>query len=154
MKLTLALLFLFLFLCYPTTQAGGNATHYPGLFIGSTTFDGESNLTIGLEYEYRLSKNWGFGGAIESIPDAHKEDGVVVWSLMGFYHPVEHLKFGLGLGQERIGGADKKNKELLRFAAAYEIPITKSFEIAPTLDADFIDGEVAFVAGVAFIILF
>lgn len=138
----------------PNSQAADGAKHFPGIFIGSTKFDGETNFTLGLEYEYRWSKKWGFGGAYERLNKAHDGDGATVWTAMAFYHPIEHVKVGFGPGQERIGGAYQKNKDLLRFAVAYEYPINEKFEIVPTLDIDLIDGDVAFVGGFAFIAVF
>ncbi|WP_371195744.1 hypothetical protein [Glaciecola sp. SC05] len=154
MKLILTISLLIYVFWVPATNAANGAKHYPGIFVGSTKFDGETNFTLGLEYEYRVSNKWGIGGALERINEGHEGDGVSIWTVMGFYHPVEHIKLGFGPGQERIGGDYGKNKDLLRFAIAYEYPVNDAFEIAPTIDIDLIDGDIAFVAGVAFILMF
>jgi len=150
LPLTLALLMNTPFL----SHAKEHATHYPGIFLGSTKFDGETNFTYGLEYEYRLTSSWGLGGAYERINKAHHGDGATVWTAMGFYHPMKSIKLGIGVGQERLGGGHPKNKELIRFAAAYEYHLTDRIEVAPTIDIDLIDGDVAFVAGLAFLVTF
>lgn len=57
---------------------------------------------------------------------------------------------GLGAGQEKISGAHPHTEGLYRVSASYDFHVG-SFGIAPTVAIDFIDGEAAYVLGLAFI---
>jgi hypothetical protein len=35
--------------------------HFPGVFIGATTIDSETDFTYGIEYEYKATQLWGIG---------------------------------------------------------------------------------------------
>ena len=130
-------------------QANGEVKHIPGIFIGATNFDSETELTFGLEYEYKINSQWGVGAVYESTSEAHHGDGVTVSLVSAFYHPDSHIRLGLGLGQEEIGGYHPHTESLYRVSAGYDFHVDQ-FGIAPTLAIDVIDGEQAFVFGVAF----
>lgn len=128
--------------------AAGDAKHYPGVFLGFTNSESETDLTIGIEYEYKFDPALGAGFVVERLPDGHDGDGVDIWIASMYYHPINEVRFGLGYGEERIGGKKVKHKDIIRMSAAYEFHFD-DFELAPTLDIDFIDGDQAYVFGVA-----
>lgn len=130
--------------------AAGDAHHFPGVFIGYTNAADETHFTYGIEYEYKFNQTWGLGAIYEKIDDAHHDDGVTVTVAGLFYHPSNNLRFGVGIGKEKIGGAHPHTEDLYRLTASYDYHIG-DFGLAPTLAVDFIDGEKAYVFGLAFI---
>ncbi|MGB2427223.1 MAG: hypothetical protein ACPH9N_06050 [Alteromonas sp.] len=137
----------------PFLQAAGDAKHYPGVFIGATHADSETDYALGIEYEYKFTKQFGVGAVWERTPDGHGGDGVNVALGSIFYHPTPEWRLGLGLGEERIGGPKVKYKDLVRASIAYEMPMDEII-IAPTLAVDFVDGDKIIVAGVAILMPF
>lgn len=131
-----------------TPYAAGDAKHYPGVFLGATHFDGESDFTFGVEYEYMFDKHFGAGLIWERTAEGHDGDGVNVVIAEVFYHPNHHWRFGIGFGEEQIRGKKPKEKDLWRLSATYEYPVGQ-FVVAPTVAVDFIDGDRATVAGLA-----
>lgn len=127
--------------------------HFPGIFIGYTDAKNETEFTYGLEYEYRFDTHWGVGAVYERIDDAHHGDGVTVTLASLYYHPTQDFRLGLGAGREKIGGDHPHSENLVRVSAAYDFHFGE-IGVAPTLAVDFIDGEKAYVAGVAFIFSF
>jgi hypothetical protein len=130
--------------------AASDAHHFPGIFIGYTDAADETHFTYGVEYEYKFNQTWGLGAVYEKIDDAHHGDGVTVTVAELFYHPSNNLRFGVGIGKEKIGGAHPHTEDLYRLTASYDYHIG-DFGLAPTLAVDFIDGEKAYVLGVALI---
>lgn len=130
--------------------AAGNAHHFPGVFIGYTKAAGETHFTYGLEYEYKFNQTWGLGAVYEKADDAHHGDGVTVAVAELFYHPLNNLRFGVGIGEEKVGGDHPHSENLYRLSASYEYHLGE-FGLAPTLAVDFIDGEQAYVIGVALV---
>jgi hypothetical protein len=130
--------------------AADNAHHFPGIFIGYTNANDEIHFTYGLEYEYKFNRTWGLGAVYEKIDDAHHGDGVTVTVAELFYHPLNNLRFGLGIGKEKIGGEHPHSEDLYRLSASYEYHIG-DFGLGPTLAVDFIDGEQAYVLGLAIV---
>jgi hypothetical protein len=63
---------------------------------------------------------------------------------------LNNLRFGLGIGKEKIGGSHPNSEDLYRLSASYEYHIG-DFGLEPTLAVDFIDGEQAYVLGVALV---
>jgi hypothetical protein len=127
-----------------------NAHHFPGVFVGYTNAADETHFTYGLEYEYKFNQTWGVGGVYEKVDDAHHGDGVTVKVAELFYHPLNNIRLGVGVGEEKIGGAHPHTEDLYRLTASYDYHIG-DFGLAPTIAVDFIDGEKAYVFGVAFI---
>ena len=139
-----------LFITAGNVFAAANAHHFPGIFVGYTNASDETHFTYGLEYEYKFNQTWGVGAVYEKIDDAHHGDGVTVTVAELFYHPSNNLRFGVGIGKEKIGGAHPHTEDLYRLTASYDYHIG-DFGLAPTLAVDFIDGEKAYVFGVALI---
>lgn len=134
---------------------GGSASdaHYPanivGIFVGATD-SGETDFTIGVEYERRISKKFGFGGVIEHSPDAHNGDGVSVALVEIFVHPVGRWRVIGGVGAEKLHGASGYTKTLFRTGVAYDFKVG-DFEIAPTFNVDHVGGKQLTVFGVSFL---
>jgi len=125
--------------------------HVPGVFAGITHVDGETDLTWGLEYEYKINSTWGVGVSYEDLPNGHEGDGVSVKVANLFYHPDSNWRIGVGYGEEKIGGYKPKTKNLYRLVGSYDFHLG-DFGIAPTLAIDFVEsGEDALVLGVAIV---
>jgi hypothetical protein len=144
------LLFVLLLTNTNSVVASDEAHHFPGIFLGYTNASDETHFTYGLEYEYKFNQTWAVGVVYEKIDDAHHGDGVTVTVAEIFYHPLKNVRLGAGVGKEKIGGAHPHSEDLYRLTASYEYHIG-DFGLAPTLAVDFIDGEKAYVFGVALI---
>jgi len=132
------------------TLAAGDAKHLPGIFLGYTNAADETEFTYGIEYEYKFNSDWGVGAIYEKTEDAHHGDGVTVKLIQAFYHTPLHIRLGIGIGEEKIGGDHPHTEDLYRVSAAYEYHIG-DFAIEPTIAVDFINSEEAYVFGVAFV---
>ena len=124
--------------------------HFPAVFVGGTSFDGETEFTYGVEYEYKFSKRWGAGAVFEKTNDAHHGDGTTVSLASLYLHPWKELRVGAGFGREKVGGAHPHKENLARVSVSYDFHVGE-FGLAPTIAVDFIDGETATVFGVAFV---
>jgi len=139
-----------LVLSSPITLAADDAHHFPGVFLGFTHADSEKEFTYGFEYEYKFNSDWGIGALYEKTNDAHHGDGVSVKLLQAFYHTPAHIRIGVGVGKEKIGGAHPHSEDLYRLSATYEYHIG-DFAVEPTIAVDFIDSKKAYVFGLAFV---
>lgn len=142
--------FVYLVVSSCQTKAATDAHHFPGIFFGYTHAKSKTEFTYGFEYEYKFNQTWGAGFVYEKIDDAHYGDGVTVKVAEIFYHPFKNVRFGFGSGEEKIGGAHPHTEDLFRLSASYEYHIG-DYGIEPTFAVDFIDGDEAYVFGVAFI---
>jgi hypothetical protein len=136
--------------------------HIPGVFVGYTNFDGETEFSYGIEYEYKFSKLWGAGIVYEKTDDAHHGAGVDVALAAVYLHPWKELRVGLGYGKETVGSYTDNSdvdhphyhsshkEDLVRTSISYDFHVG-DFGIAPTLAVDFIDGETATIFGVAIV---
>lgn len=143
-------------------SAAGGAHHFPGIFIGVTNAQSETEFTYGIEYEYKFDSQWGVGVVYEKTDDAHHEAGVDVALAAIYLHPWKDLRLGVGFGKETVGSYDEDDghghihhheshkEDLYRISASYDFHVG-DFGIAPTIAVDFIDDEEAYVFGVAFI---
>ncbi len=129
-------------------HAAEGVKHIPGIFLGATHVESETEFTFGFEYEYKLDNNWGIGAVYERSNDAHHNDGVAVALAAIYYHPTKSIRLGAGIGQERIGGGHPHKEDLYRVSAAYDFHL-QGFGIAPTIAVDFVDDEEALVFGIA-----
>ena len=136
--------------------------YIPGVFVGYTNANSETEFSYGIEYEYKLSKAWGAGVVYEKTDDAHHGAGVDVALVALYSHPWKELRIGLGFGKETVGSYDeddghghshhhKSHKEdVVRTSISYDFHVGE-FGIAPTLAFDFVDGETATVFGIAIV---
>lgn len=147
----------------PTFASSDEAPkHIPGIFVGFTNFDGETEFSYGIEYEYKISKLWGAGVVFETTPDAHHEAGVDVALAAVYLHPWKELRLGLGFGKETVGSYTEDDghghlhhhsshkEDVIRTSVSYDFHVG-DFGVAPTLALDFIDGETATIFGVALV---
>lgn len=151
MKLT-SIIFFSTLLSISTSDvlAAGDAQHFPGIFVGYTNAEDETHFTYGVEYEYKFSQKWGLGAVYEKIDDAHHGDGVTITLAQLYFHPLSNIRMGFGVGKEKIGGYHPHSEDLYRISANYEYHVG-DFGIEPTVAVDFINGEKAYVLGLAFI---
>lgn len=136
--------------------------HIPGVFVGYTNANSETEFSYGLEYEYKFSKLWGAGVVFEKTDDAHHGAGVDVALAAVYLHPWKELRVGLGFGKETVGSYDeddghghihhhKSHKEdVIRTSLSYDFHVG-DFGIAPTLAFDFVGSQTATVFGVAIV---
>lgn len=146
------------------TFASNNETpkHIPGIFLGYTNAQGDTEFTYGIEYEYKFSKLWGAGLVYERTDEAHHGVGVNVALASVYLHPWKALRIGLGYGKETVRSYtdnsdtehphhhESHDESLIRTSLSYDFHVG-DFGIAPTLAFDFVDSETATVFGVAFV---
>jgi hypothetical protein len=146
-RVTLLLLVLVLPMC---VQAKEGAKHLPGIFLGATHLDGETDFTYALEYEYKFTEQFGAGLIYEKTDGYHHSDGMTILLAALYYHPTPAFRFGIGYGEEEVGGHYSHTAELFRISASYEYHF-EHFSMAPTLAIDFVDDKEAIVVGIGFI---
>ncbi len=135
---------------------GEEPKHIPGIFVGATHFDGDTDFSWGLEYEYKFTSNWGAGLVFEKTPDGHDGAGTELHIAEVYYHPTNEIRLGLGYGEEEVdahGHHHSFDEHLWRASAAYDFHLGK-FAIAPTIAVDHVDGENATVFELAFLMPF
>ena len=125
---------------HDTGQHG--AGHTLGVFIGDTTENRRTGLTLGLEYEYRRSPRVGIGLTVEHAAGDIEADVFVVPIA---YHSGP-WKFYAGPG---IEAGEEGEEPLLRVGVEYGLHWGE-IEVSPQIDFDFVDGERLFVIGVVF----
>mgnify|MGYP000200423533 CR=1 FL=1 len=137
-------------------------THIPGVFVGYTNANSETEFSYGVEYEYKFSKQWGAGIVYEVTDNAHHGAGVDVAHAAIYLHPWKELRVGLGVGKETVGSYDeddghghihhhKSHKEdVIRTSISYDFHVG-GFGIAPTLAFDFVGSQTATIFGVAIV---
>lgn len=145
-----------------SASAAGDAKHFPGVFIGATHVDGETDFSYGIEYEYKFSKQWGAGFVYEKTDDAHHGGGIDIMLASAYLHPWKDLRLGLGFGKETVGSYEEDDghghyhhhashkENVVRASVSYDFHVG-DFGVAPTFAVDFVDGEEAYVFGVALI---
>lgn len=124
------------------------AKHYPGIFVGALNSGGETELSLGLEYEYRFTPQWGVGLVYEKASDAHHGDGVSATIAALYYHPYAGWRIGAGFGREKIHGDHGHTDDLYRLNMAYDFHIGE-FGVAPTFSLDRVDGHHSRVYGIS-----
>lgn len=132
--------------------------HIPGVFIGFTHANSETEFSYGIEYEYKFSKLWGAGLVYEKTDDAHHGAGVDVTLAAVYLHPWKELRVGLGFGKEKVGSYmdhdhhfhSSHKEDLVRTSVSYDFHVG-DFGVAPTLAFDFVGSQTATIFGVAFV---
>ncbi|MGB6994402.1 MAG: hypothetical protein WBG00_14370 [Thermoanaerobaculia bacterium] len=123
-------------------QESGNR-HGLAVFLGDTYDDGSHGFTLGLDYEYRLSKWVGLGAMVDFVGSGDRE---YVVGVPVFLHATRRLTFELAAGMER---ADSGSNALVRLGAMYGIPLGP-VDLVPAFMLDFVDSDTVYVFGVAF----
>ncbi len=109
--------------------------------MGTTRAEGENEPTIGLDYEYRLSRRLSIGGFVDHA--AGDLDANSVAAAL-FIHPVGGLEFVFGVGYEN---EDHEREFLVRAGVAYAFHVGR-ISLAPVFSVDFVDQEEIKVYGV------
>ena len=91
----------------------------------------ETFLTLGLEYERRITSRFGIAAGVEYLFDA---DRWIVTAPVTF-RPAHGLKIAAGPGFER---AHDETLFLFRFGAGYALEFAEQYSIGPTFSLDFI----------------
>lgn len=125
----------------------GFERHHAGIFLGGATrFDDraedETDLAIGVEYEFRMNRAFGVGGIIEGIPTSGVRDLVLATPLT--WHPAEGFKLSVAPGLEFH--ADDTDF-LIRFGVGYDFRVGR-FTIGPDLSLDLTHHSRTLVYGV------
>lgn len=143
--------------------------HALGLFLGVTDESGhDSDQTIGLEYAYKLSKNWAIGGLIDYAgPDQRNwiAAPVVYWKpglggLILLAAPGVEYHDGRGevdhhlLKSSESEVDEDKTEFLLRLGAIYMFHVGSRYGIGPTVNLDLVGGHEVLVYGVTFEVMF
>lgn len=132
-----------------TASEHDNAHHFPSVFIGSTTTEGETEFTYGVEYEYKFNHLIGTGVVYERRDHPHHGTGAEVYLASIYLHPWKTLRVGAGYGAERMKGSHGYREELVRISLSYDFHFA-GITIAPTIASDFVHGETTTVMGLAF----
>ena len=120
------------------------AHHYkPNLlavFVGVTHEGSESGLSLGIEYEMRLNESFGIGVLAE-----HTSGDLDIWvyAIPLAYH-IRSWKFYIAPG---VVDGSHGSESLVRLGGAYAFEVG-SWEIAPQLNAEFVEGNEALVLGI------
>lgn len=161
MKKVLMTLGLFVLLLTSNQSFAGGGHHHCGVFVGFTnnTHLKHTDLTFGVDYEYRISGLFG-AGVIGDLVLAEHTETLVMGGL--FIHPTCGLKFVIGNGlafteHESIvedHGHSEVHSEteshyVLRVGTAYDFHIG-DFSISPALNWDYINGHSSVAYGVIF----
>ncbi|MBT1065134.1 hypothetical protein KJY73_16195 [Bowmanella sp. Y26] len=128
--------------------SASEAKHYPGVFIGALNSGGETELSLGLEYEYRFTPHWGAGLVYEKASEAHHGDGVSATIAALYYHPYAGWRLGAGIGREKVHGDHGHTEDLYRLNVAYDFHLG-DFGVAPTFSVDRVDGHHSRVYGIS-----
>lgn len=146
-----------------------DSKHAMGLFLGVTDESGhDSDQTFGLEYAYKLSKNWAVGGLIDYAgPDQRNwiAAPVVYWKpglggLILLAAPGVEYHDGRGeVEHHHLKASDSEVDEdstefLFRLGAIYMFHIGSRYGIGPTVNLDLVNGHEVLVYGLTFEVLF
>ena len=132
--------------------------HHISIFLGITDGEVEREIhteegilrfveddeegTIGLDYEYRLSKRWGVGALVDY---AGGDFRTWVWGVAGVWHATRGLKLFVAPGVEHRGGEGEDF--LTRLGIMYDFEVG-NFTIAPAFNVDIVGREETLVYGV------
>ena len=117
--------------------------HELGLFLGITSKEGDTGVSVGLDYEYRLSRLFGIGGVAEYTGADFRE------GLLGvpfYWHAWKELKLVAAPAVE-IEPAERSSDFVVRLGGEYGFPVRSGIEIAPALYFDVSSEDVAVVVG-------
>jgi hypothetical protein len=112
-----------------------HAKHTLGLFAGATREDGEYHETLGIEYSYRYTQSWSFGGVIER---ADREKNSTLAIVFAHWWPYKEWFIGAGVGRKDPGN-DRKNT--FRASIGYEFELGGGWVIEPQANLDIIEGH-------------
>lgn len=114
-----------------------------GPYLGFASAGGDHGLSVGLDYERRLTRRFGIGAVLEYTSGDFRE-GLAAVSFD--WHPWKELKLFVAPGIE-VDREDGTNGALLRLGAEYGLAIAERMEIAPGVAVDFSDENTTVVIG-------
>jgi hypothetical protein len=117
-----------------------------GFFAGGTGEGrGENGLTLALVYARRFNESFGIEFEVERV-----FGDLNFWvATIPLTYRYNKWKFAAGPGLEKPDGGD--SEFLLRIGTEYAFELNESWELAPTFNLDFVDGETVMVVGVGLI---
>ena len=125
---------------YPEEHGGG--TQVVNLFVGSSSEVGDlDGFTFGLDYEYRLTHEWGVGGFAEAVTGLDRSSSVGV---QAYWHAVRELVLVAGPGVERYGS---EWGAIARVGAFYEFSLRDGWVLSPAIFYDFSEHENLLIYG-------
>jgi hypothetical protein len=130
-------------LAFPQTAAAQEESfkrNVVELFGGATFNDGETDGSLGLNYERRVTEKFGIGGLIEYT---HGREWI--FAVPFSWRITESWKVLVAPGWEHEEG---ENTYLTRLGTSYEFEIGE-MTLAPEINFDFVDGDTAIVAGIS-----
>ena len=124
--------------------AGAEHLHHAALFFGNTNNDKDQNaFTVGVEYEYRLSRPVGLGALVDYA--GGKIESTVV-AAGPVFHPWRELKLLAMPGLDIHHGEEEF---VTRVGALYDFH-AGDWSISPTLHVDVIDVKENIIFGLGF----
>ncbi len=129
------------------TETSEVGTHALNLFAGASLTESEEGVSVGLDYEYRVTDLFGVGAFVDVAGGDFRS---VALGAAVYIHPIERVVLVVGPGFD-VDGSD--GAFLLRLGGFYEFPVGKAgkYVIAPAVYYDFVDGhENVIVIGVSF----
>jgi hypothetical protein len=125
--------------------------HHVGIFLGGGVethkgHDDEAGYALGLDYEYRVHEELGFGAILEGLGSDTIRDYALVLQLN--YHPgAGPWRIIAGPGVELLEGEDKL---MFRMGGGYGFQLWDGWSLSPEAYVDLIEtGERTYVAGLA-----
>ena len=112
-----------------------NGRHTLGVFLGITREHDHDRETIGIEYSYRINRNWSVGALVER---AEREKSSTLTNVFIHFWPTEFLYIGAGFGRKDPG---EERQHTGRVTLGYEIELGKSWSLSPQANVDFIEDE-------------
>ncbi|MHC4953707.1 MAG: hypothetical protein ACYTGZ_07440 [Planctomycetota bacterium] len=111
----------------PAIQTGPSRRHVARAFVGGTTERGGGGLTLGGQYEYRITDKWGAGGLADVTIGS---DVAVVLGGAGYWHPIKELTL---LAAPAV---DFENDDFfVRLGGSYDFEV-KDFLLGPAVYVD------------------
>lgn len=123
--------------------------HHLSVVIGGTSVPSanETEFTIGVDYEYRISELLGLGAVVEYA--AGDIDATTILAVADI-HLWRGLALQIGPGFEIADeGGDTETLAIGRFGALYEFQVGNRFTISPQVHYDISSGQDAVVFGIA-----
>jgi hypothetical protein len=113
------------------------------LFMGATIEDEVTSFTLGLDYERRLSRQFGVGLILDSAFGAGRS---FIAAAGFFWHPLRSVRLDVAPGLE-VSGEEDDSFFVLRLGADYDFEVSERWSVAPNVNLDFVDGRTVWVLG-------
>jgi hypothetical protein len=114
------------------------------VFLGATAVRGDLGESVGLDYEYRVTRRFGVGAALEYTGAAFRE---LLYAVSFDWHPWREMKLYLAPGGQ-TDVTEGTAAWVVRFGIEYGFDVGRGLEIAPALSIDHLSDETAVVIGV------